>query len=303
MMKKLLLTCCILLVLGIGAVWYFIPAKLSAGSASKINCNSEGAFRTIANDANWNSWAAAGMPAGTRYTITKKLLHGFEGLLMYDGINYPFNMLLVPVKTDSTIISVDLHLPNTNNLLQRLTHYQLALTLKKNIDQLMLNMQSHLADFEHVYGFQLTESTVTDTFFVSTASVSPLYPGTDVIYAMIEKLKKFCADQGCTVTGHPMLNISKTDSTVYQVRTALPVNRLMHPKGDVGAGKMVPGRFIITDVTGGPHAVEATLQKLKYYFQDYGRTSMAIPFSYLVTDRQREPDSSKWVTRIYAPVY
>jgi hypothetical protein len=37
--------------------------------------------------------------------------------------------------------------------------------------------------------------------------------------------------------------------------------------------------------------------------QDYGKSVVAIPFQYLVTDRLAEKDSSKWVTKIYQPIY
>jgi hypothetical protein len=165
------------------------------------------------------------------------------------------------------------------------------------------NMQNYLSIFENVYGFRMQESTVTDTFFISTKAVSPVYPGTDFIYTLVNKLRRFCTSQGCTVTGSPMLNITRLDSAHYQVRTALPVNREMLGKEDITTGKMVAGKFIVTEVTGGVHKVEATLEQVHNYFRDYGRTAMAIPFSYLVTDRQQQPDSSRWVTRIYAPVY
>jgi hypothetical protein len=66
---------------------------------------------------------------------------------------------------------------------------------------------------------------------------------------------------------------------------------------------MVPGKFIVTDVVGGSHTIAQTYQQIHHYFQDYRRTSMAIPFEYLVTDRQQVTDTSKWLTRIYAPVY
>jgi len=84
---------------------------------------------------------------------------------------------------------------------------------------------------------------------------------------------------------------------------ALPVNHFIPVKGAITGIKMVPGRFIIADVVGGPQTIELTHQRLVHYFQDYHRTAMAIPFEYLLTDRLQEPDTSKWHTRIYAPVY
>jgi hypothetical protein len=38
------------------------------------------------------------------------------------------------------------------------------------------------------------------------------------------------------------------------------------------------------------------------YKDDYQRVSPAIPFYSLITDRLKEPDSSKWITKIYFPV-
>jgi hypothetical protein len=41
---------------------------------------------------------------------------------------------------------------------------------------------------------------------------------------------------------------------------------------------------------------------MQLYFDDYDKTSMAITFQYLVTDRIKEADTAKWITEIYAPV-
>ena len=39
------------------------------------------------------------------------------------------------------------------------------------------------------------------------------------------------------------------------------------------------------------------------YFQDYKKISMAMSFTMLVTDRMLQTDSSRWITRLYEPVY
>jgi hypothetical protein len=36
--------------------------------------------------------------------------------------------------------------------------------------------------------------------------------------------------------------------------------------------------------------------------QDHQRVAPAIPFQSLVTDRTKQPDTSKWVTRLYWPI-
>jgi len=35
---------------------------------------------------------------------------------------------------------------------------------------------------------------------------------------------------------------------------------------------------------------------------DYQRAIIAIPFQMLITDRTKETDSTKWITRLYYPV-
>ncbi len=306
MIKKLLLALLLLVVLFIGATWFFISGTLKVAAAVKVNCNSQAAFRTIAADSTWSRWGEPETTQhadGNRYTITKTMFNGFDILIDAGQKQYHSSMLIIPVKKDSTIINWELTVAASSNPLQRIADYREAATLQKSMAHIAVNIQNYLSIFENVYGFRLQESTVTDTFFISTKAVSPVYPGTDFIYTMVNKLKAFCASQGCTAAGSPMLNITRLDSAHYQVKTALPVNRAMLGKEDVTTGKMVPGKFIVTEVTGGMHKVETTLENIHNYFRDYGRMSMAIPFSYLITDRQQQPDSSKWVTRIYAPVY
>jgi len=66
--------------------------------------------------------------------------------------------------------------------------------------------------------------------------------------------------------------------------------------------RLVPGKYLTTEVTGGPGSVAAALSGLKDYIRDYQRTIMAIPFQSLVTDRMQVTDTTRWVTRIYYPI-
>jgi len=86
------------------------------------------------------------------------------------------------------------------------------------------------------------------------------------------------------------------------VSLAIPVSGVIGGKGDISFTRLVPGRYLITDVKGGPATVDRALGALKDYIRDHQRTVMAIPFQSLITNRMQEPDSSKWVTKIYYPV-
>ncbi len=65
---------------------------------------------------------------------------------------------------------------------------------------------------------------------------------------------------------------------------------------------MVPGNFMVIEISGGDYAVREGERNLQNYIEDYGKIKMAIPFQSLITNRLAEPDSSRWKTRIYLPV-
>ena len=48
--------------------------------------------------------------------------------------------------------------------------------------------------------------------------------------------------------------------------------------------------------------IQKAYDQIQHYISDHNRVAPAISFESLVTDRRQEPDSSKWVTRIYYPV-
>jgi len=314
-MKKLALLLFAILVLAIAAVYYLIPGTLVVSETVKINCIAEAAFRNLSDEQSWGKWwpgtADAGVNAATgkfslgnnRYSLSRKVTNNFEILVeSKDGV-IPGEMNLFSIPHDSTLVRWRFTLPAGNNPFKRIAAYARAVSLKSDMHTILTRIQTYLSDFKNVYGFSFREASTKDTLLITTKSFSAERPTTDFVYALINKLKNFCSSQNCNITGMPMLNVTSLRPAGFQVMVALPVNRLVQEHDSVSIIKMVPGKFIITDVVGGLHTIAQTYQQLHFYFQDYRRTTMAIPFEYLLTNRQQETDTSKWVTRIYAPVY
>jgi hypothetical protein len=65
---------------------------------------------------------------------------------------------------------------------------------------------------------------------------------------------------------------------------------------------MKGGNILTGEVTGGQKQIEEADRQMQLYIMDYQRSIIAIPFQMLITDRTKEPDSTKWITRIYYPV-
>ena len=287
----------------LSATWLFIPSTLTVSTSSGVKCNGQGTLRKLTADSILRHRLVENTGTNVSTRISKFITHGFEIIMEYKNKPYPGHLLLIPVSADSTIISFESAVYTGNNPFNKMAGYLDALALKEQSKKMVLGLQNYLSVFENIYGFSLNEASTPDSFFIRTKARSSFYPTTTFVYAQIHKLEKFCQQQGGKVTGSPMINISGPDSAGYTVKTALPVNKTIPQNGDITPGKMVRGRYIITDVTGGPQKIQTTLRSIVYYFQDYARVSMAIPFEYLVTDREKHPDTSKWVTRIYSPVF
>src|SRR5206468_2086028 len=105
------------------------------------------------------------------------------------------------------------------------------------------------------------------------------------------------------ITGNPMYNVTALEKDTVRLMVALPVNKFLPQTNSVIPVKMVQGNFLATQVTGGEYTVRNALATIQNFMADNNKTPMAIPFSYLITNRVDEPDTSKWVTKIYMPVF
>jgi effector-binding domain-containing protein len=60
--------------------------------------------------------------------------------------------------------------------------------------------------------------------------------------------------------------------------------------------------MIEAEVTGGVYKVDRAMEQLFKYRDDSHLSIMSIPFELLITDRRKEQDTSRWVTRVCAPI-
>lgn len=313
-MKKPILIVLTFLLLGTAAVYVFIPSTITVSETAAIRCVADAAIRKLTDKTSWPGWWPGKIetaPDGTAlyqlnntvYTVSQRMLHTLALQIKHNGDTVGSHLSVLNLPGDSAIIKWECRLEAGKNPFQRIKTYREAIALKKNMDSVTAALQHYLSSFENVYGVAFREASTADTVLISTRAVSPVYPSTAFVYGMVDKLRDFCKNSKCTITGPPMLNVTALDTGRFQVMVALPVEHSVAGNGDIQLQKMIPGRFIIADVKGGPHAIENTHRQLLHFFQDYHRTAMAIPFEYLITDRVKESDTSKWVTRIYSPVY
>jgi hypothetical protein len=59
----------------------------------------------------------------------------------------------------------------------------------------------------------------------------------------------------------------------------------------------------VAEVKGGPHRIRACQEAVEAYVKDHRIQSPAMPFQRMITDRQREADTSQWITTINYPIF
>jgi hypothetical protein len=83
---------------------------------------------------------------------------------------------------------------------------------------------------------------------------------------------------------------------------AIPVNKALKDEGKFILKRYVPWKEMMGEVTGGDSTISRGFSQFKIFLQEYQYMQMTTPFELLVTDRSREPDTTKWVTRFICPI-
>jgi hypothetical protein len=312
-MKKWLLLIAAILAISLSCIYIFIPSTINISDIITANATRDGTYRMIASKNEWKRW--------WKYRATEKDLstditfnnNGYNYSLLEPGFNSALisiehqnktvatKMSLLQFETDSIAVMWQCDLHATINPFQRVNQYFEAVNTKKNMEKVLGDLKAFIEKDENIYGFKISETTVRDSLLISKKQLFTQQPTMQDVYNLIDDLKLYAAKNNCIQTDAPMLNILH-DSDRYRVMVALPINKEIITLPPISFVKMVTGNFMATQAKGGLLTVQNALQQMQLYFSDYDKTPMAITFQYLVTDRIKETDTTKWITEIYAPV-
>jgi hypothetical protein len=306
-MKKMILTAVVLLLL-IGSVYLFIPNILVVKSTVSIPTSQKGLHRMLLN----KKMVAAWWPGTSRNDSF--YLNGYR----YQVYNNSVSLLPVIIEDEERSIkstlfllsqsnSVNLdwvvNIPSSYNPVSRFLAYLKARKLNNDMNIILEKMNDYFSNPVNIYGFDIKKELVVDAILISTSGKCKGYPAIEFIYGLIGKLKDYAIAQNTKITGFPMLNVEPGDSSDYFVRVALPLETAIPSNGDIQQKRMLKnGNILVTEVKGGILKTKEAFDQIILYGDDYNRTSPAIPFYSLITDRTIEPDSTKWITKVYYPV-
>jgi hypothetical protein len=303
-MKKWLLAAGVILILGLAAIYLLVPSRLNVVVVLPAKCNVEAADRMLRDTGNRAKWWPDEGSGGMRYKVTGLFRRMVEVTIDDGGLIIPTRLSVFPkVSIDSSELQWELNLPSGLNPVRRIGRYREVKRIEANMGAFLGQLRANLEDQEKVYGISIRETSTTDSVLISRRQIFGQYPADSAVYVLVGKLKQFVMGHGGRETGYPMLNVTRRPGGDFEVRVALPTDKVMRSDGIVECRELIHGKYLEADVHGGDGRVRDAMDQMRNYISDYQRTVMAIPFQSLVTDRMKETDTTKWLTKLYFPIF
>lgn len=313
-MTKFLYALLVLITLLVTSIYIFIPNQIVISKAEQVESSERIIVQYLTNSYQRREWwpeksnssvtdTADFQYESYSYTFNKPNIN-FVEVLINDGANENKSILTwTPVGEKVMQVNWRTSIPASYNPIKRFFQYLRAREIKANMDAIMESFLNFIVNAKNVYGHNFKVDTVRDTILATSTINTPNFPETQQVYRLINSVKKYVEKQSVKQVNAPMLNISKNPQGTYQTMIAIPVEKRFKPAKDVLINFMVPGNILVTEIKGGPNNIEEGFNQMTNYMKDFKLTSPAIPFQLLITDRSAEADTSKWITKIYYPIY
>jgi effector-binding domain-containing protein len=119
---------------------------------------------------------------------------------------------------------------------------------------------------------------------------------------MYGKLSNFIDNNDLMMTDTPYAIYHKIDGTMIDLECGIPVEYKTETNGDIISGVMPTKKYATADHFGSHETLGETHQFIQNWIVENGFELVGSPMEKYLTDPQKEPDVSKWVTAIYYPV-
>jgi len=308
-MKKWLVALLSGVLILIVALYVFIPNVIKLSAGTSISATGSGIHRMLLNNENLARWwpgkkSNDGFYLNDyAYKIANNNITLLQVSINGQSRSVTTSLFLISLLTDSTQLEWVGSVPTSYNPFKRFFGYLDAKKINRDMNTILNKMKLFYSNANNIYGLEIRKAFVTDSFLISTSATSKGYPTNQFIYDLIDQLRTYALSQSAKESGYPMLNVGTTDSVNFDVRVAIPTNKLLPSSGNIEQKRMLGrGNILVAEVKGGIEETSRAMREIQHYAEDYKRKAPAIHFYSLVTDRLKEPDSSKWLTKIYFPV-
>jgi hypothetical protein len=311
-MKKWFKALAIVGVLALISIYVFIPHNIIVSKTVFINCTLTGAYRFLSDENKIEKWwPSKGSNKeidnftykNRSYRLGQKLYNSVEIAVQDDKAKFAAKVNIFALPNGLIAAEWVCRIDSSFNPIKKIINYREGKNMQNDFADILQSLKLFLEKKENVYGFLVQQTSTTDTVLISAKWISSTKPSTAEIYNRIETIKKYILRESRTQTGYPLLNITRLDSGTYQTMIALPINKPLKGNNEFIPKRMVPGNFLLSEIKGGDRSIDEAFTQMNLYLDDYRKVLVAIPFQVMVTDRSAETDTSKWITKIYYPIY
>jgi len=308
-MKRKFIYTFAVLVLALIIVTLLLPSTKTYTVTENISCSKSVVNRLMTNKNKWQQWWPGQKLAEKKFSFDNCEYHldklFFNNALLtisHQADSAKANLIVSDIDSGHTHLELVVSLPEVNGI-EKLTSFFSKNPFKENVTAFLKSVKASFENEEIVYGMRVQQEKVKDSALISLKQQFDHYPSTSEIYSMISQIKNFVASKNGKESNPPMLNVYKDSDKDFYVMVAIPTKERMEGEGKFELKEMVLGNILTGEIKGGIYSVTKGEEELKNYVVDHGRVSPAIPYQSLITDRLSEPDTSKWVTKLYYPVY
>ena len=277
-----------------------------------IRGNQHGLYRALVDTGTWVKWFPneTGKVVqkhfaynSTLYQPSQQLFDGVEVWIKNKDFAVSSIITIQGLKIDSSAMQWSYEVKAGTHPVYKFRTYIQTQRTKTDNRQIMQHLKNFLEKQENVYGIRIEQHSVKDTFLLTLKSVLSRYPEVTTIYRMIDTISNYIRAEEAAATNFPMMHVQQLDSNKYETMVAVPVNRKLPGRLPVVFKRMVAGNILVSEIKGGRRTIDDAFRKMENFVEDYKKVSPALPFESMVTNRLTEPDTSRWITRIYYPIY
>ncbi len=311
MLRRIFAGLLLLLILALATVYIFIPANISINNNITVTTTDADVFQFLTHQKEWKKWWPGTATSDFEYQYRKHLytikqFNNDDVILTVANPKLELNTQLSFIATDADKVKLTWSSVETVGLnpIDRFNTYVQMNRIKNDMNEVLLHFKYFLEDDRNIYQMDVRITKVKDATILATNIVTQQYPEMNKVYELVGKLKQEIRKQHVAETGAPMLNVHQIDLKKYQVMVGIPITKAVKPATGMLINKMVlGGNLLETSIKGGLNTTQNAFNQLEKYKKDHKLISPAMPYESLVTDRSKEKDTSKWVTKIYYPIF
>jgi hypothetical protein len=309
-MKRVVFIAAFFLIILLVFIYVFIPSTITSSKTASIKCIDKNILQLIGNKQGWSKWLpkesfATDLIQYKDYQL--KLGAATYTSVVFDALkdgDVIFNEIgFVKDSVTKTKISVISSIATGMNPFTRFRKWQMMKNYGTVVNDLLQQLISFAEDKKNIYGVDITDGRIPDSLFISTRKTFDHHPTEAEVYQLIDQLGVYANGKNAKPVNQPMMHLERIDSNHFEIMVALPIDKVIGNEGNFSFKQMVKGNTLIADVRGGRATINNGLRALEQFKSDYQFTSPAISFELMIIDRRAEPDTSKWVTRLYYPIF